>query len=136
MVRSNPYGISERPVPGAPAPTPRHAGAGPGKGEDGFDPAQVNVNLDVVMATPVLVVPRRERSFEVLVANLGEITVNNQIFQDPAALIAGNLPSDAERVDRSAEFVKFLSYIFSTSAFSLQILNPRLCHEPAQHQPD
>ena len=30
-------------------------------------------------ATPVLVVPRHERSFEVLLAHLGEISVRNEV---------------------------------------------------------
>lgn len=64
----------------APAPTPRpEARRGP----------KFDLKLDVVMETPVLVVPRHERSFEVLVAHLGQITVRNEV-----------LPDGADRVDR------------------------------------
>ncbi len=77
----------------APAPTPR---ADPKK------TPEVRFNLDVVMETPILVVPRHERSFEVLVAHLGEITVQNQVFLSPrGGFCSGpDLPSNAERVDR------------------------------------
>ena len=54
----------------APAPTPKptHAPV-----ED------FRLHLDVVMETPIVVVPRHERSFEVLVAHLGGITIRNEV---------------------------------------------------------
>ena len=60
---------------------------------------EVGLNLDVVMQTPILVVPRHERSFEVLVAHLGEITVRNQTFSGGTG---GAEPycANADRVDR------------------------------------
>jgi hypothetical protein len=78
----------------APAPTPR---------PDTRKAPDVNFNLDVVMQTPILVVPRHERSFEVLVAHLGEITVRNQKLTGRAGFMPGGdltLPSNSERVDR------------------------------------
>ena len=60
----------------APAPTPH------------IQPSNRNLSdfqltLDVVMETPILVVPRHERSFEVLVAHLGEIAITNEEIELP-----------------------------------------------------
>ena len=74
----------------APAPTPR---------PDPKRSPEIGLNLDVVMQTPILVVPRHERSFEVLVAHLGEITVRNQTFSGSAQADPG-MPYNADRVDR------------------------------------
>ena len=49
------------------------------------------------MQTPILVVPRHERSFEVLVAHLGEITVRNQTLLGGSTEPYG---AAADRVDR------------------------------------
>ena len=49
------------------------------------------LRLDVVMETPVVVVPRHERSFDVLVAHLGAITLKNQTVDELA---------DQPRIDR------------------------------------
>ena len=54
-----------------PAPTPR-------KPES--KKMQVNIELQLLLATPVVVFPRSESSLEVLVAHLGQITVSNQIL--------------------------------------------------------
>ena len=54
-----------------PAPTPRQLQA------NKFD---ANIELSLVLATPVVVFPRNEASKEVLVAHLGQITVSNQIL--------------------------------------------------------
>ena len=74
----------------APAPTPR---------PDPKRSPEIGLNLDVVMQTPILVVPRHERSFEVLVAHLGEITVRNQTISGSAPADPG-MPYNADRVDR------------------------------------
>ena len=76
----------------APAPTPRPP--------DPRRSPEVGLNLDVVMQTPILVVPRHERSFEVLVAHLGEITVRNQTLSGGGG--GGMEPhyANADRVDR------------------------------------
>ena len=74
----------------APAPTPIRPSAGGGAGAfkagDTNGTATANedfrVRLDVVMETPVVVVPRHERSFEVLVAHLGAITLKNQTEEE------------------------------------------------------
>lgn len=75
----------------APAPTPRHES----KTTQDFD-----LHLDVIMESPVLVIPRHERSFEVLVAHLGEISISNQIIQGYALQDEMGLPHDTQRVDR------------------------------------
>ena len=54
-----------------PAPTPRQVQS------NRFD---ANIELSLVLATPVVVFPRNEASKEVLVAHLGQITVSNQIL--------------------------------------------------------
>lgn len=66
--------------PAGPAPTPR-AETKKSHGPD------FEVHLDCVMETPILVVPRHERSFEVLVAHLGEITIQNEVITQPLALV-------------------------------------------------
>ena len=55
-----------------PAPTPRQP-----ETKNKFD---VNIELNLLLATPVVVFPRNESSLEVLVAHLGQITVSNQIL--------------------------------------------------------
>ena len=54
-----------------PAPTPRLAQT---------NKFNANIELSLVLATPVVVFPRNETSKEVLVAHLGQITVSNQIL--------------------------------------------------------
>ena len=94
----------------APAPTPvkptvssSAGGGGPGTGS-GKMGVEVNLNLDVVMETPILVVPRYERSFEVLVAHLGRITVRNEVIDEPGQLQfeLGPGSATAKRLDRVA----------------------------------
>ena len=63
---------------------------------------EVGLNLDVVMQTPILVVPRHERSFEVLVAHLGEITVRNQTFSGGGGMEPHY--ANADRVDRYCRY--------------------------------
>ena len=78
----------------APAPTPRHI---PSSNKiDDF-----RVCLDIVMKTPIVVVPRHERSFEVLVAHLGCITIQNEFTDDPAILQNDpNVPPNSIKLDR------------------------------------
>ena len=54
-----------------PAPTPRQPEA---------KKFEVNIELNLLLATPVVVFPRNESSLEVLVAHLGQITVSNQLL--------------------------------------------------------
>ncbi|TRY62990.1 hypothetical protein TCAL_03981 [Tigriopus californicus] len=75
----------------APAPTPRHES----KANYEFD-----LHLDMVMESPVIVIPRQEWSFEVLVAHLGEISVSNEIIQGYALQDEVGLPHDTQRADR------------------------------------
>ncbi len=77
----------------APAPTPHGFGGRGGNGGGGDD---FEIRLDLVADTPVLVVPRHERSFEVLLAHLGEISVRNEaVVMDPLLAAAQD-----GRVDR------------------------------------
>ena len=78
----------------APAPTPRHVPNG-NKIDD------FRVCLDVVMKTPILVVPRHERSFDVLVAHLGCITIHNEFTEDPSILQNDpNVPPNSIKLDQ------------------------------------
>ena len=66
-----------------PAPTPRH----------NYEPKKFNANVELklLLETPVVVFPRNESSLEVLVAHLGQIRVSNEILSgwqlrdDPSA---------------------------------------------------
>ena len=80
----------------APAPTPHHIPVG--SPIDDF-----RICLDVVMETPIIVVPRHERSFEVLVAHLGYITIKNEFIDDETILQNDpNLPPNSLRLDRAS----------------------------------
>ena len=80
----------------APAPTPRHTTSS-SKVDD------FCICIDVVMKTPILVLPRHERSFEVLVAHLGFITIQNELIDDPVLLQDDpNLPPNSLKLDRIA----------------------------------
>ena len=52
------------------------------------------------METPVLVVPRHERSFEVLVGHLGEIRVRNEVITGNELMNEQLVVPDCERIDR------------------------------------
>lgn len=73
----------------APAPTPRVGGFGAMESE-------VEVNLDIVLESPIIVVPRHDRSFEVLVGHLGEITIRNEVLTNHETF----LEADVSRIDR------------------------------------
>ena len=78
----------------APAPTPRHI-SNNNKIND------FRICLDIVMETPIIVVPRHERSYEVLVAHLGFITVQNEFIDDLSILQNDlNLPPNSLKLDR------------------------------------
>ena len=102
--RNDPYSSWDRRAPPrilAPAPTPRMT-ANP-------SPliTHLEIRLDVVLETPVLVLPRHERSSEVLVAHLGMITVKNDILTSAHALQnEAHLPAGTTRVDRLSVKVK------------------------------
>jgi vacuolar protein sorting-associated protein 13D len=68
---------------------------------------EVDIWLDAIMETPVLVLPRNERSEEVLVAHLGMITISNDVIKSANRLhneLA--LPSDVVRSDRLVVKIK------------------------------
>ena len=96
----------------APAPTPIRPSAGGGAfkaggGDVNGTAAAANddfrVRLDVVMETPVVVVPRHERSFEVLVAHLGAITLKNQTEEET---------DQSPRVERCALPLNFTTSVY------------------------
>ena len=63
----------------APAPTPRTV-----KGYEANKAFDVEVSIDVQLETPIVVLPRNERSNEVLVAHLGLISIRNEAEQTEA----------------------------------------------------
>ena len=78
----------------APAPTPRHVPTG-SKVDD------FHISLDVIMETPIVVIPRHEKSFDVLVAHLGQIIIQNELVDDPIVLQNDpNMPSNSTRLDK------------------------------------
>ena len=97
MVGNNPYGSLDRqaqhhPMISAPAPTPW---------QDPRAIQDLEIKIHVDMGTPVIVVPREERSFEVIVANLGRIVMDNEIIAGPDLQNSpGSFPMLTERVDR------------------------------------
>ena len=80
----------------APAPTPRHM-TNSSKADD------FRICLDVVMKTPILVLPRHERSYDVLVAHLGFITIQNDLIDDSILLQDDpSMPPNSVKLDRIA----------------------------------
>ena len=74
-----------------PAPTPRHV-----------EPKKfsANVELKLLLETPVVVFPRNEASLEVLVSHLGQITVSNQILSGWDLRDDPSVPLGSTRVER------------------------------------
>ena len=56
---------------------------------DADETQSFNLKLDAVLQTPVIVIPRKPNSLEVLVAQLGKITVNNAKTDDNAGYKSG-----------------------------------------------